>query len=163
MSGFAAGTIRPLSSPPPWFQPAVPFRCLGPECGDCCSGKHGTGAVWVNEEEIAELARLKGLSAEEFKARFTRSLGNGVSLVEKPNFDCVFYEPGKGCTVYPARPSQCRTYPFWSKVMAAKWKWDSEALDCPGIGVDGAHVPAAEIETALAADAQRFPAGRPKR
>lgn len=152
-----------MSDQKPWYHAGLPFKCLGPECGDCCSGKAGPGAVWVNEAEIAALAKLKGLPVEEFRSRFVRVKGNGLSLTEKPNYDCSFYEAGKGCTVYDARPSQCRTYPFWNKVMAAKWKWDSEALDCPGINVEGSHVPASEIEAQMAADTARFPDGRPHR
>lgn len=147
----------------PWFRPAVPFRCLGPECGDCCSGKHGPGAVWVNDSEIESLATHLGLSVAEFTLTHLRAVNGHFSLREKPNFDCTFYEAGKGCTVYAARPSQCRTYPFWSKVMAAKWKWDSEAEVCPGIGAEGASTPASEVQALLAEDQARFPEGRPSK
>ena len=147
----------------PWFKDGVPFRCLGPECGDCCSGKHGPGAVWVNAKEMAALAQHLGLGFDDFTRRYVRSINGEYSLVEKPNFDCAFYEAAKGCTVYAARPSQCRTYPFWSKVMAAKLKWDSEAEVCPGIGVEGASSPGSEVEALLAEDQARFPDGRPSK
>lgn len=147
--------------PTPWYLPGVAFRCKGPECGDCCSGKHGPGAVWVNDAEIAALAAHVGLSVAEFTLRHVRALNGHLSLRERPNNDCEFYEAGKGCTVYASRPAQCRTYPFWGKTMAARWRWDSEAGACPGIGVEGATVTAGEIEAQLAADRERFPEGRP--
>ena len=144
----------------PWYQPGVKFLCLGPECGDCCSGKHGPGAVWVNAPEMLALAQHIGLPFDEFTSRYVRRIGDKYSLTEKSNNDCAFYEAGKGCTVYAARPSQCRTYPFWSKVMAAKWKWDSEKEVCPGIGVDETVAKADEITRNLIEDQSRFPEGR---
>lgn len=40
---------------------------------------------------------------------------------------CVFLEPdGKQCSIYEARPVQCRTYPFWPTIMESMQSWDSE-------------------------------------
>lgn len=144
-----------------WYGEGVAFRCKGPECGDCCSGKAGPGAVWVNDAEIAALAAFLGLSPQEFTLRHVRALNGHLSLRERPNNDCEFYVAGKGCSVYEARPTQCRTYPFWGKVMAAKRRWESEAEACPGIGEPGAIVPASEVESVLQRDRERFPEGRP--
>jgi len=41
-------------------------------------------------------------------------LATTLSLKEKHNHDCIFLE-STGCRVYPARPAQCRTYPFWEQ------------------------------------------------
>jgi Fe-S-cluster containining protein len=55
-----------------------------------------------------------------------------------PNHDCVFLGP-EGCTVYPARPVQCATYPFWSTVVADEQSWEEERRWCPGIGKGPLH------------------------
>ncbi len=36
--------------------------------------------------------------------------------------------------MYEARPIQCSTYPFWSSIVSSESAWESEAIDCPGIG-----------------------------
>ncbi|MCE9582044.1 MAG: YkgJ family cysteine cluster protein [Planctomycetes bacterium] len=146
--------------PEPWYHAGLKFRCLGAECGDCCSGKNGSGAVWVNAPEMLDLAKHLGLPFDEFTRKYVRQIGERYSLVEKPNFDCVFYEAGKGCTVYEARPTQCRTYPFWNKVMAAKEYWKLEAKACPGIGADETVVTGEEIARNVVEDRRRFPEGR---
>ncbi|MFZ4403918.1 MAG: YkgJ family cysteine cluster protein, partial [Pseudobdellovibrionaceae bacterium] len=47
--------------------------------------------------------------------------------------DCLFLKDKK-CSIYEARPTQCRTWPFWPEVMPAKaWKKDVVSF-CPGVG-----------------------------
>ncbi len=137
-----------------WYARGVRFRCLGPECGDCCSGKFGPGIVWLSDEELARLADHLGLSLDKLRRRYLRRLDGRVSLRERANFDCVFYRAGEGCTVYQARPLQCRTYPFWGRILASRRTWEIEAENCPGIGED-ARVDGDEVRQLLAADAKR--------
>ncbi len=59
-----------------------------------------------------------------------------LSLQEKKNRDCVFWKDG-GCSVYPARPVQCKTYPFWQHIVGEDDGWQRESLSCPGIGTGG--------------------------
>ena len=52
---------------------------------------------------------------------------------EKNKGNCLFLINDR-CSVYKARPIQCRTWPFWNENMNAK-TWNKEiALFCPGIG-----------------------------
>lgn len=135
----------------PWYAKGVRFKCEGASCGDCCSGKWGTGYVWVTVDEMQRLADHVGLRFEQFTSKYVRQVGERYSLIEKPSLDCVFYVPGKGCSVYDARPSQCRSYPFWPEIMRTRKGWVEEGNDCPGIGAGTAKdvVPAAEIEKQL--------------
>lgn len=49
------------------------------------------------------------------------------------NSECIFLK-NKKCTIYKARPTQCRTWPFWPENMNTKI-WNSEVISfCPGIG-----------------------------
>ena len=127
-----------------WFAAGVRFRCLGPECGACCSGDQGPGAVWVGRGDEERLARHLELAPGELRRRYLRRLDGGWSLRERANFDCVFLDPGKGCEVYGARPTQCRTYPFWGRILASREAWRKEADKCPGIGCDDRTVAADE-------------------
>ena len=61
--------------------------------------------------------------------------------------DCSFLK-NKRCTIYPARPMQCRTWPFWPETMSAKsWKKDVTGF-CPGVN-KGSLRKAEEIQKAL--------------
>ena len=50
---------------------------------------------------------------------------------------------GARCSVYEARPTQCRTWPFWPENMTPR-SWTSIARFCPGVG-KGTIVPAERI------------------
>ena len=117
-----------MSAAKPWYRDGLQFTCTG--CGDCCTG--APGYVWVSREEIEALAGFLGLALDDFGKRYLRKVGSRHSLIERPNGDCVFYE--RGCTVYPARPSQCREFPFWSENLKSRRAWQETAAGCPGMG-----------------------------
>jgi Fe-S-cluster containining protein len=100
--------------------------------------------VWVDAIEIDALAHHLHLTLNAFGRRFLRRVGDRLSLVEKPNRDCIFWQDG--CTVYSARPRQCRTFPFWSDNVADPASWRRVAEECEGIG-EGRLYGSAEIET----------------
>jgi len=126
-----------------WYRDGLHFECT--RCGNCCGG--GTpGYVWVDEDEIQRLARRLGLSGAELRRRYTRHVpGWGRSLTEKEDFDCIFYDRSQGCTVYEDRPRQCRTWPFWNRVLASRRTWEIEAESCPGMD-QGRHFDLVRIE-----------------
>ena len=92
------------------------------------------GHVWVNLEEIRRLAEFRGQSRETFSLAFVRQVGTRYSLKEKPGGDCVFWDKSVGCTVYPARPVQCQTWPFWPENVESPETWDQVKSVCPGSG-----------------------------
>lgn len=119
------------STPPPWYQDGLRFRCTG--CGDCCTG--APGYVWVNNEELAAIAAFLEIDEAECERRYVRKVGVRKSLVEFPNGDCVFLdEKSRKCTVYPVRPRQCRTWPFWRSNLRTPEAWEETCQVCPGSG-----------------------------
>jgi Fe-S-cluster containining protein len=124
----------------PWYADGLAFSCT--RCGACCTG--APGFVWVSDAEIAGLAELRGLTPDQFQAIYTRTLSGRVTLREKPNGDCVFYEKHAGCTVYGQRPAQCRTWPFWDRTAGTPEAWERTRQVCPGSG-HGELIPAEEI------------------
>ena len=125
----------------PWYADGLRFACT--QCGNCCTGL--PGFVWVNDAEIAAIAGFRGESVEEVRGLHTRSEGGTRrSLKEKSNGDCVFYDRMAGCTVYPVRPRQCRTWPFWECNTMSPAAWDRAAAECPGCN-QGELIPAEEI------------------
>jgi Fe-S-cluster containining protein len=141
-----------------WVERAggVQFRCTG--CGRCCEGPDGY--VWLELTDIERLADHLGLDRFAFTRRHVRRVHRDLALVDQPNGDCVFYRRGEGCTVYEARPRQCRTYPFWPEVVKSQKSWRAEAKSCPGIddpeAVDG-HVPPAQVLSMLRAQLGEVP------
>ncbi|MFL5331156.1 MAG: YkgJ family cysteine cluster protein [Gemmataceae bacterium] len=114
----------------PWYENGLRFTCT--RCGNCCTG--APGYVWVEPGEIAALAETVGMPEKEFTAVYTRKEGKRRSLREKANGDCVFFEHGRGCTVYEARPTQCRTWPFWESTTDTPEDWKQTQEGCPGAG-----------------------------
>jgi Fe-S-cluster containining protein len=123
-----------------WYRDGLRFRCT--RCGNCCTGE--PGHVWVNAEELAAIAEHRGEPVEKVIARFTREDHRGRTLREKTNGDCIFFERAVGCTIYPVRPRQCRTWPFWESNVATPEDWERTCQVCPGSG-NGDLIPAEEI------------------
>jgi Fe-S-cluster containining protein len=121
-----------------FYEKGLQFECL--KCGRCCTGF--PGYVYLSEADVEGLARFLHLDNGVFMKKYTRLVHvfneprlslveKARSLVEKARFDCVFWD-GE-CTVYPARPHQCRTYPFWKRHLISEREWNKLAGFCPGI------------------------------
>ena len=100
--------------------------------GRCCTGESGN--IFVRPDEIRVIATLLGLDIEQFRTDYLIKKGYKYSLKEKIvgiSHECIFYErESQGCTIYAARPTQCRTFPFWDYY---KTRVDELKAECPGI------------------------------
>ena len=120
-----------MSENAPWYRDGLCFSCT--QCGNCCTG--APGVVWVTDEEIARIAEVTGMSLGEVRLFHTRIVGGRVSLREHANGDCVFFDSAqRTCTIYTARPVQCRTWPFWNSNLESPKTWDDVKSGCPGAG-----------------------------
>jgi len=120
------------SSKQPWYADGLQFTCT--QCGECCSGE--PGFVWVEQEEIDAMAAVMEISTDAFEKRFVKQVGTDRSLVEYPDGDCILLDPKtRKCSVYHARPVQCRTWPFWDSNLETKADWKETCEVCPGAGV----------------------------
>src|SRR5262245_12148171 len=128
----------------PWYQDGLRFRCT--RCGNCCTGE--PGFVWVEEWELKAIAEFRREPLEEVRGLYARQGYRGVTLREKANGDCVFYDAAAGCTIYPGRPRQCRTWPFWESNVETPEDWRRTCEICPGSG-QGDLIPAEEITRRL--------------
>ncbi len=116
----------------PWYSAGLPYECT--RCGACCKGE---GYIWVAYEESLAMAEHLGVSPEEFMAKYTYRARGRRSLVQTKR-DCVFLSHDSTghlqCKVYPVRPAQCWTWPFWPTNLFDRHCWDDAAKECPGIG-----------------------------
>ena len=110
-----------------WYADGLRFTCT--QCGNCCTGP--PGYVWISKEEIVRLAEFLKITCEQTVEKYCRKVDGRFSLKESRSpeglYDCIFLKaaekgPGddstiaserKRCSVYPVRPLQCRTWPFW--------------------------------------------------
>jgi Fe-S-cluster containining protein len=120
------------------------FTCT--QCGDCCTG--APGYVWVTDDELETIANYLGRPPVEVRALYSRKARGRQTLREKSNGDCVFYDSTKGCTIYPVRPPQCRTWPFWESNVETPEEWQKTCGLCPGSG-QGELIPVEEISRRL--------------
>ncbi len=132
----------------PFFAQGLRFGCT--RCSRCC--RHDPGHVFLTRTDLDALTAGVGLDEKTFVGTYCRPVTMGgralLSLKEKPNYDCIFWESG-GCRVYPHRPFQCRSFPFWSSILASESDWRRMGEYCPGIGRGRTHS-REEIEAWLA-------------
>lgn len=70
--------------------------------------------------------------AEFLREHVHRDRVNGAYLEDGgPHGGCPLWQGG--CSVYPVRPAQCRTYPFWPEIISSPTAWEKEAAFCPGM------------------------------
>ena len=120
-----------MTTSQPWYHEGLRFECS--QCGNCCSG--APGAVWVTEDEIRKIAKYRGISLGEMRINHTHRIGGDVSLREFANGDCTFLDSAtRRCSIYPVRPAQCRTWPFWNSNLESPEAWRQSQVDCPGMG-----------------------------
>ena len=122
---------------PEWYKDGLCFECT--QCGNCCTGPPGT--VWFTDEEGRGMAEKLGIGIDTFYRNYARKIGSKWSLTERivdGKYDCVLLdrsENSSSCSVYEARPSQCRTWPFWKENLRSEdaWKRAKESTPCPGM------------------------------
>lgn len=116
-----------------FYQDGLRFTCQ--RCSGCC--RHEPGYVFLSEKDITLMYKRLDISRAKFIKKYCRVVNisgfKRISLIEKDNNDCIFWE--NGCTVYEARPLQCRSYPFWAHNLINQETWDNVCKECPGAGI----------------------------
>ena len=115
-----------------WYRAGLAFDCT--QCGGCCSGP--PGYVWATKKEIKAIAEFLGREDDRLPKTHLRRVGFRHSLTERANGDCIFLRRDGGkimCDIYPVRPLQCRTWPFWSSNLTSSDAWNRAGQACPGI------------------------------
>jgi hypothetical protein len=155
----------------PWYSAGLRFTCT--QCGNCCTGP--PGYVWISNEEIRRLAGHLRISAQEVIEKYCRKVGDKYSLNEVRNssgeYDCIFLKEEKvadknglvhrkrSCTIYAARPLQCRTWPFWDGNLQSPQRWKHAAARCHGMNFGSRIFSREQIESLR--DAKDWPAKPP--
>lgn len=120
--------LEEMASRSYFFDEGVRFECL--KCGGCCNGE--PGVIYVSDAEITAIAEYTTIERDIFVERCLYLIEQSYSINETDDGRCIFYE--NGCSIYPVRPLQCSTFPFWFQNMRSQSSWSEALLRCPGIG-----------------------------
>lgn len=109
--------------------------------------------IYLTEKDIDKISKKTSLDPEEFvdtlydeKKGSVRIEDGGKKVIldlpvmksKDSDGSCVFFKDGKGCSIYPIRPTACRLFPF--VVVERSGSQGSIILDikynptCPGMG-----------------------------
>ena len=132
----------------PFYAEGLRFSCT--RCSSCC--RHESGYVYLSEQDLSRLANEFKMDYTAFIKTWCRWVAfdrdsERLALKEKSNFDCIFWGRGAatgsnvvaGCAVYPVRPLQCTTFPFWDYVVCSPDAWRNAGTGCPGINTGELH------------------------
>jgi Fe-S-cluster containining protein len=99
-------------------------------CTACCEQR---GFVYVNDDDIARAAAFLGVTAAAFERTYVFRTRNRARLRVPRDANCHFLT-AEGCSIHPAKPAQCRIFPFWPELVESRREWKKTARYCPGIG-----------------------------
>ncbi|UCG79276.1 MAG: YkgJ family cysteine cluster protein [Nitrospirota bacterium] len=134
-----------------FYSEGIRFSCQ--DCGKCCLSRERYSFVYISMGDRKRLADHLRISTKEFTIQYT-SKTDGHLHLKYPEKDCLFLSEGR-CSVYEARPSQCRSWPFWPENMK-KGVWEKELKTyCPGIG-QGRLYSESEIEEIVKREKELF-------
>lgn len=108
---------------------ALRFACQA-GCTACCRRK---GFVYLTEDDIVRAAGFLEMTPEAFEKRYVYRTKNLRRLRTPRDSQCRFLREN-GCAIHPAKPTQCRIFPFWPELTGNRRKWRQTAAWCPGIG-----------------------------
>jgi uncharacterized protein len=105
------------------------FACQ-PGCTTCCQRR---GFVYLTEDDIGRAARFLCMTAGEFEKRYVYRTRN-LRRLRIPRGSLCRFLRADGCSIHPAKPTQCRIFPFWPELTENRREWRRTAAWCPGIG-----------------------------
>jgi len=105
------------------------FECQ-PGCTNCCEVQ---GFVYLTEQDLDQAAEFTGMSKRAFERSYVYRTKNFLRLRKPRDSQCHFLVEG-GCRLHPAKPTQCRLFPFWPELVERRREWKKTARHCPGIG-----------------------------
>ncbi|HXK03908.1 MAG TPA: YkgJ family cysteine cluster protein [Verrucomicrobiae bacterium] len=107
----------------------IRFECQ-PGCTECCRQK---GFVYLTEDDLVRMAAFTGMTPQAFEGKYVYRTARRMRLRVPAAGTCPFLEES-GCAIHPAKPVQCRIFPFWPELVESRREWNKTARYCPGIG-----------------------------
>jgi Fe-S-cluster containining protein len=98
-------------------------------CINCCDQD---GFVYLTESDLKRAAKFVGMAARAFEKKYVYRTTRSLRFRKPRDKQCPFLE-GHGCSIHPAKPTQCRTFPFWPELVEDRAAWNRTSRFCPGI------------------------------
>lgn len=93
--------------------------------------------VYLSEDDLKRAAKFVGMSARGFEKTYVYRTAHQLRFRKPREKQCPFLiteGSRKGCSIHPAKPTQCRTFPYWPELVGNPVSWKATAKYCPGIG-----------------------------
>lgn len=113
-----------------WYRNGLRFSCQ--QCGQCCWDKGEYTQVYVEGDDLRRMAAYLDLYPDAFYKRFAKR-SEGFDVLRSRGGACILLRGGR-CRVYPVRPRQCRTWPFWVENLRRHVWYGEVRKRCPGVG-----------------------------
>jgi Fe-S-cluster containining protein len=97
------------------------FECQ--RCNLCC---RQPGFVYVTSEETEEIAHVLKMEIYDFVNRYCELFDRRKLVLKKYEDESCVFLTKSGCSIYPARPQQCRDFPV-------KWRTVRSFSYCEGL------------------------------
>src|SRR6202142_3526617 len=108
---------------------AVRFECQR-GCINCCTQE---GRIYLTEDDLVRAAKFVRMSPAAFEKTYAYRTKPELRFGKPREKQCPFLRE-HGCSIHPAKPTQCRTFPFWPELVERRSEWKRTARYCPGIG-----------------------------
>lgn len=110
------------------------FQCR--MCGHCCEG---SGGIILSPTDLARLSAHLKMEPDEVIRLYGERINGKLKIRNGNDNRCIFFTPGRGCSVHEGKPAVCRAWPFFRGNII-----DAESLAlakdyCPGIRPDVSH------------------------
>src|SRR5262252_695242 len=100
-------------------------------CTECCRQR---GFVYLTPDDLVRMAAFTGMTPAAFEKKYVYRTSRQMRLRVPAGGTCPFLEEN-GCSIHPAKPTQCRIFPFWPELVESRREWLKVARGyCPGIG-----------------------------
>jgi Fe-S-cluster containining protein len=88
--------------------------------------------VYLTEDDLRRAAEFIGMTPEAFEKKFVYRTRHFLRLRKPRGSQCHFLFDS-GCSIHPAKPTQCRVFPFWPELVENRKAWRAARVYCPGI------------------------------
>ena len=113
-----------------WYENGLNFSCL--QCGKCCWDEGEYTEVYVSQEDIQKMAAFLNMFPNEFYEKYVTK-SDCYNILKSRKGACIMLQDSM-CVVYPARPQQCATWPFWPENVRRHVWYGEVKKRCPGVG-----------------------------
>ena len=115
-----------------FYENGLEFECQ--KCGQCCKTHEENAYVYLSGADVDAISDYLGKKRINFLNDHCLNDKNGCVHLSMTKGDCNFLDKNGVCQIYPVRPMQCKTWPFWTENLSEEEWNDPIRKCCPGIG-----------------------------